>query len=719
MISSAASDRPDDLSRRRVAALERTLKPRSVAILGASPEPTSAAGHVLANLERHGFSGDLHLISRSRDEINGKRCLKSLEELPEGVDVVVLCIPEAGVLDAVRTCAQRRVGGVVIFASGYAETGEEGRVRQEAIAEVARNAGIVLVGPNCMGYSSYAGGVPVTFEPLVPLYRLDEPRGVSVVAQSGAMAANLRDALLARWVPVAHVASTGNEACIGVEDYVELFLEDVTTSVVGVYAEQIRQPARFLQLAARARQLGKPLVLLMPGRSERARQAAASHTGALAGDHASASALLHGEAVVMVESQDELYDVLAILARHPRPPKGGVGVVTGSGAIKSLTIDFADSIGLDLPGFEPHTVERLRQILPDFAVAENPLDYTTVVMRNPRIVQDIIDVVVEDPNVGSVLFTMITGPEQGQKGKATTMVPALANRNKPAVLVALGDTWPISEVLADALRQTRVTVFRSLERALRALLRVDDYARNLERAARRQAQVSAAASLPAAVPANGILPEYQGKQWLRALGVSVPNGELARSVDEAVRIAARIGYPVVIKAQASELPHKSDAGGVLVGLRDESALRAGWEQLHANIAHHRPGLRLDGVLVEAMGNKGLELVVGARRDAQWGPVVLVGLGGIWIEALKDVRLMPPDLAPEDIVNELHQLKAAPVLHGLRGAPPVDLAAVARVVAAVGAQLVANPAIVEVDINPLVATSDGVVALDALVVCQNN
>ena len=232
-------------------------------------------------------------------------------------------------------------------------------------------------------------------------------------------------------------------------------------------------------------------------------------------------------------------------------------------------------------------------------------------------------------------------------------------------------------------------------------------------------KAAAALPLPGPVPANGIFAEYQGKAWLARAGLAVPAGGLARSPDEAVRIADRIGYPVVLKAQASELPHKSDVGGVLVGLKDEAALREGWRDLHASVAHHRPALRLDGALVEAMGPRGLELVVGAKRDADWGPVVLVGLGGIWIEALHDVRLIPADMAEEDIVVELGRLKAAAVLQGIRGAPGVDLQAIARVVALVGAQMNANPRITEIDINPLVAYPAGsahpVLALDALVV----
>lgn len=297
----------------------------------------------------------------------------------------------------------------------------------------------------------------------------------------------------------------------------------------------------------------------------------------------------------------------------------------------------------------------------------------------------------------------------------------MARASKPAVLVLTGDDSPVEPFFIEAINASGLPLFRSADRALRALKRVAQYGEALQRAARAQSAHPPALPLPGAVPPNGIFAEYQGKAWLRAAGLPVPAGGLARDVDEAVRIAQGIGFPVVLKAQASELPHKSDVGGVLVGLADEAALRHGWQQLFANVARHRPELQLDGALVEAMGPRGLELVVGAKRDADWGPVVLVGLGGIWIEALKDVRLIPADMAEADIVVELGRLKAAAVLQGIRGASGVDLAAIAQVVALVGAQMRANPAITEIDINPLLAypcgSAPAVLALDALVVAR--
>jgi acyl-CoA synthetase (NDP forming) len=703
-----------------VVPLARILGPRSVAIVGASADPRSFGGFVQGNLERFGYAGSLHLVSRSSDEINGRACVKTIADLPEALDLAVLAIPEAGVPEALQALAARKCHAAVLFASGYAEAGPEGQARQQALAATARAGGLVLVGPNCMGFTNLAAGVPITFEPLAARERESRP-GVAVVAQSGFMAANLRDALIARGVPVTGVFSTGNEVSLCVEDVLAHYIADVQTRVITVYAEQIRRPHLFLQLAGQARAAGKPVLLLMPGRSARARQAAQSHTGALAGDHASATTLLRREAVVVVQSLDALLDTTAILLRYPQPPAGGTAFMTGSGAMKNIALDFAEDLGLDLPALAPATVATLDGLLPAYAVAENPLDYTTIGVRQPGLIGELLLAMLDDAAVANIVLAIPVGPVMAQRDKAEHIVPVFARATKPAVLVLTGDGSPVEPFFTEAIEASGVPLFRSAERALRALRCVAAYGESLQRCERAARSRVEAVALPGTVPANGIFAEYQGKAWLARVGLAVPEGALARDADEAVRIARGIGFPVVLKAQASALPHKSDVGGVLVGLVDEAALRAGWATLHASVRQHRPELALDGVLVEAMGPRGLELMVGARRDPDWGPVVLVGLGGIWIEALQDVRLLPADLSEADIVVELLRLKAARVLQGTRGAAAVDLQAIARVVARIGAQMRANPDLLEIDINPLVAYPSGadtpVLALDALVVAR--
>nr|WP_282100079.1 acetate--CoA ligase family protein [Thauera aromatica] len=689
------------------------MRPRSIAIVGASPEPRSFGSFVLENLERFGFQNEIHLVNRDRREIGARACFTRVVDLPRGIDVAVIAIPQAGVLDAIVECGKRDVNAAVIFSSGFAETGAEGRAQQEALTAAALAGGVALVGPNCMGLTNYVDGVPLTFEPLEQGPAPKTP-GIGVIAQSGAMAATIRDALRARGEVVSHSISTGNEAVLGAEDFLAYLLADDATNAIALYLEQIRRPREFLALAARARELDKPLVLLSSGRSARARDAAESHTGALAGNYAVMRTMLARQAVVFVDTLDELVDSAAVLSRFPVPRQGGTVFMTMSGALKNIALDLGEDVGLEFPMLAPATIAALGELLPPYATIENPLDVTTVHVGRPTVPAEVVCRLLDDPGVGSLVVSQVSGARLSQLDRARHLVPALAGASKPVALVIVGDEAPLEQELLDAVRDAGVPLFRSQDRALRAMARVARYA-----AARVQRPGAVCAPLPETVAlpwGGGTLAEYQGKAWLAAAGIEIPRGRLARDADEAVRAAAEIGYPVVLKAQAAALPHKSDAGGVAVGLADEAALRAGWTRVVDSVARARPGLALDGLLVETMAERGLELVVGARRDPDWGPVLLVGLGGIWIEALADVQLLPVDLDEAGIVEALGRLKGAALLRGLRGAPAADVAGVARVVAQVGTLMRATPAVTEIDINPLVAYPDRVVALDALVVC---
>lgn len=694
--------------------LERLLRPRSIAIVGIS-DGRSMGRVVLMNLQRFAYAGDIHLVSRSSTRVEGVPCVASLDDVPDGVDVAVLAIPAAGMLAAVEQCGRKRFGAVVVFASGYAETGAAGRLQQQSLSDAAHRAGLLLVGPNSMGLTNYAGGVPLTFESVLPL-RESTGQGIALLSQSGAMANNMRDAFSSRHLRVSCSVGTGNEAGLCIEDYLEHLIADTHTGVVAIYAEQVRQPQRFLALAARAREAGKPIVMLMPGRSARAQAAALSHTGAIVSNHATASVMLRRQAVVLVETLDELLDTAALLCRFPSPPAGGVAFATNSGAVKNIALDFADAAGIDIPELAAESVARLKALLPDYAVAENPLDYTTANAKDPALMGKLLQVLDADPHVGCVVLAAMAGSPLSQRDKTDHLLPAMAAMSKTAVLVILGDTLPLEPFFAEAIEQSRVPTFRSTDRALRAVANLNVYREALAVAPRRANGQAVRLQLPTG---RTTLAEYESKALLTRVGLPVPASGMATKLDQALQVAERVGYPVVLKAQSPQLMHKSEAGGVVVGLRNSQELREGWARLQGNVARARPELTLDGVLVEAMGAAGVELVVGAKRDPDWGPLLMVGLGGIWIETLKDVRLIPVDMHPSDVVAELRRLKAAPLLQGARGALPVDLGAVAHLTAAIGALMLAHPEIAEIDINPLMVRPDGVCALDALVVLDES
>ena len=689
------------------------MRPRSIAIVGISPEPSSAGFLALRNLEDFGYRGSVHLVSRNQTNIGNRACVRAIDDLPDGVDAAMLFIPRIAIEDAVAACARRGVGGVVVFAAGFGEAGGEWQATQERIAATARAAGLALCGPNCLGIVDFVHGIPLTFARQIGR-REQVSSGAVVIAQSGGLASIVRAALTAKGLAVTCTVSTGNEAVLGLEDYAAYLLEDPATKVVVAFAEQIRKPQRFLAMAARARQLGKPVLLLLSGHSVAARDSAKSHTGALAGDYAVIEALLRHDCVLLVQSLEELFDVAELALRFPAPPSKGLAIVTDSGAIKGLALDYCETLGLDLPPLSPGLAATIQAELPDFVDASNPLDLTAQAITHPEMYERTIKPFLADDTYGSLLLAVIIGEASDfAVAKGKTCLKPLLGSPKPAIIGLLGDEVNVpASIITDA-RAAGIPFFRSPERALRALARLTTYGRSVERARTRQAVVPI---VPPPLTGGGTLTEYASKRYIAKLGIQIPTGMLVGNLLDATEAAAAIGFPVALKLQAAALPHKSDVGAVLFGINDDTQLAHAWAKLQ-QVGSRYPDLAIDGVLVEAMAPRGLEMIVGARRDPDWGPVTLVGLGGVWAEALHDVRVLPVDLDLEAISEEIGKLRGAPLLRGMRGEAARDVAALATTVQRIGSLLAAQPEIQEIDLNPVTVygVGEGVLALDALIV----
>lgn len=695
--------------------IARLLKPRSVAVVGASDKPGALGASVIGNLERAGYKGEIYPINPNRAALGARVCLPSVDALPDGVDVAVLAIPRAFVLDALRGLAARGVGAAIIFAAGFAEDGEAGMADQAEIGRIAAETGMVIEGPNCLGMVNHVDGVPLTFvETLIvpPAGR----RSLSVVSQSGAMAAVLCTSLLSREVACSYSISTGNEAASGVEDYLDYIVDDPDTQVIAMIVEHFRAPQRFLAAANRARAAGKPIVLLHPGKSSAARESAATHTGAMAGDYSLMRAKVERAGVIFAETLQELGDIGEILVRCAPLSKPSAAVLGESGAFKALTLDLAEELGLPLTPLHDADSPELRAALPGFVPVSNPLDITAQGLSQPVIYTQTLGALLDDNRVGAVVAGIIQGDPVTAKIKVPAIVAALEGReiSKPLVFAGLDEGADMPSAYIAELRAKNIPWFPSTERAFRALT-----------ALAKRASVDLADATPAPTPVAGladyagVVPEYLGKRLLAPLGIRFPAGAFAASAQEAVSAARAVGYPVAMKAQAAALGHKSDAGGVILNLQDDAAVLAAFAQIYANVAAYDAAIRLDGVLIEKMGARGLEMIVGAKNDPEWGPVVLAGFGGVTAEILADVALFTPDLSHEAIVARLMGLKQAALLAGYRGAPALDVAALAGLIAQIGAVLLAEPRLAELDLNPVLVypQGQGVVALDALMMLR--
>jgi acetate---CoA ligase (ADP-forming) len=691
----------------------RLLRPASVVIVGASDKSGSLGASVLGNLISSRYDGAIHLVNPKRTEIDGRRCVASVKDLPEGIDCAVLAIPKAGVLEALRVCAERGVGAAIVFAGGFAESGEAGRAEQAEVARIARESGMTIEGPNCLGMVNAIDDIALTFVS-TPRSSFPGGRGVAIVSQSGAMAAVLGVTFRAHALDLTYSISTGNEAASGVEDFVEYLLGDQHTAVIALLVEQFRKPRRFLELARRARESGKHIVLLHPGSSGAARASAATHTGAIAGDYDVMRTKVADAGVIVVETLEELVDVSHLLLRCPALPSGGTAVLTESGAFKALTLDLCERLGLAVPPLSDQTVTALRAVLPEFIPPSNPLDVTAQGLVDPDLYRRTLPPLLADDSFGSVVLTIILTDESTGALKLPPILDAIStfNLKKPIIFAGLDEGAWINPEYVARLHGLHVPFFPTAERAFRALARLN--------AVRSEPSITTEArAVPILRLPNGVLTEYESKKIFRAADFPVPTGELARSLDEAIAIAEQIGFPVALKAQSVELLHKTDAGGLVLNLRDRDELATGWERLRKNLSQSRPNLLLDGVLVERMGEKGVEFIVGARNDPEWGATVVVGLGGIFAEALHDVRLLVPGLTVEQIVAELHRLKGAALLGSFRGAPAPDVRAIAEVGRRLGDFMLAHREVAEVDLNPVVAHTKGATVLDALIVVSED
>src|SRR5690242_15498778 len=498
-------------------AVARFLNPRSVAIVGISTRPGSAGQVILQCLKVNDFKGDVHLVGRTDEPIDGRRVLKSADELPEGVDLAVFALPAAAVREAVEACARRKVGSALVFAAGFAETGDY--ATQDAVAATARAAGLAICGPNCLGITNNVEGVFLHMLYARPALR-GVTDGVAFVGQSGGLLGHFQRASDGRGVPLSYVISSGNESGLESTDFIEFLVDDKATRVIVAYCEEIRRPQAFLAAIRSARAAGKPVVLMLAGRSAKARRAAQSPPGALIGDHATMRTQVEDAGAIVVGSMDEVTDLVQILQRFPKPPAKGPGIITASGAYVGLTNDFAEDVGLELPEFEPATLQKIKETLPSYGNYGNPLDTTAGFA--PPMLPVVTKAVIDDPNVGMLFVSFpistpipVRGFNEGMK-----------HSNKPKVFCALGDTWLLGDEVAAAVKESPAVYSRSSDRMMRALALYARYGRLLARK-RAIATPAPIAGLPRL--GKGAQPEWLGKQALAAAGIRVPAGKLART----------------------------------------------------------------------------------------------------------------------------------------------------------------------------------------------
>lgn len=693
--------------------LSGMVSPQSVAIVGASDRRDRIGGRVFYNLvEESNFTGRLHLVNPGRDAVGGRPCVATPALLPEAPDLAVIAIPAEGVLDALRGCADRGTRFAIVLTSGFGETGEAGKAAEAEMRDIVHRTGMRIYGPNCPGLSNVNGRLGFTFS---PAFKLDLRAGpIGVATQGGGLGRTVLQSM-DRGVGVGLWCSAGNEVDLEVSDFIHHMADAPDITVIATLIEGIRDGAKFVAAVRHAADRRKPVVALKVGRSDYGAKAAMSHTAAISGSAAVNSAAFRQLGVVEVEDIDELVDTAWLLARKRPGADERVAVYCSSGGTAALTADMVGTAGLTLATFASDTDNTLRALLPTFASVANPVDTTAEVLADMTVIDRTLAAVAADPGVGLVLH-----PFPMEYGDATTRAAESVVAVQAASETPLVPIW-ISDRVGDgyrALADAGLAPVRSVGKAVSAVRRWADYGRWL--AARDCDWTPVGNSGPGP---DGFrtrtMSELDAKAWLRDHGIDAMPAAVATCVDEARRAADAMGYPVVAKVASADILHKSDIGGVLLGLADADAVAGAWRRIMAAVARERPDAAVDGLLIERMAPAGgVEMLVGVHRDPVFGPVMTCGLGGIHVEIFQDVarRLLP--VTSHEAGAMLREIRAFALLDGARGRAKCDVAALERLLVSVSDFVCAQgDAIEELDLNPVWVGPGGALPLDAVIVLR--
>src|SRR5580658_10247776 len=705
--------------------LRPLLSPKSLAIVGAASDE-SIRGRLTKQLIGHGFDGPIYPVTRSQSEVLGHKAYRTLAHIPEPVDLAVIVVPAAHVISTIEQCGAKGIPAAVIISSGFGEEkSEEAAQRDAQLRSLAEKLDMAICGPNSEGLVNPLRPLVATFSPvfhdttkkLLPENSLAKP--IAVSCQSGALTFSFLSRGASRQLKFTTQVSSGNQTVLEAHDYIEAALDSGAADIFMVYLEGIRQPARFRAVADKAAAAGKPLIVAKVGRSAAGRRAAASHTGALAQSGDIDDAVFRHHGIIRGEDIDHMVDLATAFAFCKLPKGNRVAIITGSGGSAVWMADILSAHGLEVPELEKDIQDKIMALLPSYASALNPIDATAQAIGEVGYAP-IIEFVRQSKRIDTILLISSVANETTARKRAEELAGIVAQTAQP-ILMATYTTATAGAIGAFA--DVGIPCYTSFPSCARAIKALADYGRFRERIARRAAPVATTASVrdtvgKALTESGKVLTEVQAKALLAAYGVKRVPEFLATSEDDASEAAMRIGGPVALKVQSPDIVHKTEAGAVLLGLSGDATVREGYRTVLARAAAAHPAARIDGVLVQAMARRGQEMILGITRDPVFGPMLMVGLGGVHVEVLKDVAFAPVPLDIDDALALIGELKGAALLDGLRGAKAADKEALAELMVALS-RFAADHAelIAEIDLNPVIVheAGHGLSVVDALIV----
>ena len=695
--------RPNDPTR-----LAKLLNPQSVAVIGASDDPSRIGGRPIAYMRGQGYQGKIFPVNPNRATVQGLTAYPNVAALPETPDVAIVIVPASAALESVTALAERGCAAAILFTAGFAEIGPEGAVAQQKLVDAAHKHGMRLIGPNSLGvinpcnhfYGTFATGCELAFP---------KAGSVAIISQSGAYGAHLMAVSTANDIGLSAVIMTGNEADLTVGDMLQMVVEDPATKVIMLYSEGIRESAGLLAGLEAARRARKPVLMMKVGRSAVGRAAAQSHTASIAGDDRVTDAVLKEFGVVRVQTTEQMLDIARLATRGIYPANNSLGVITVSGGAGVLISDAADAIGLPMPEMPQDAQDRLLKLLP-FAAPRNPVDVTAQFLNEMSLISTFTDALIAEGKYTSILgFFTYTGGAASVAPRLREQLNIVRSKHPDCIFVLslMASREQIREYESDGF-----IVFEDPSRAVVAIEAMGQFGRAFAKPPGLPAPKLAPITLPSHNPS-----EAQAKQLLAHAGIASAPEEVCVETEAAVMAAKKIGFPVVMKIVSPDILHKSEIGGVLLDINDEAGVREGFALLMQRGKSAAPHARLDGVLVAKQLKGGIECILGIHQDPVFGPVAMFGLGGIFVEILQDVVLHRCPFGPDVAEAMIRSIKGAPLLLGARGRPVADIKALAKMLSQLSAFAVAaGPRLQSIDLNPVLAMpqGQGAYAVDAVI-----
>ncbi|MBX0315420.1 acetate--CoA ligase family protein [Planococcus glaciei] len=700
--------------------LKEFFDPQSIAIIGASKDLTSISGKPMKNLLHHQYKGQIYPVNPRYEEIEGVKCYSSILDIPRKVDLALIAVSASRLLSILEECIQKEVYNILLFSSGFAEIGESGRKIQDAVAKLAKDNGVRIIGPNSVGCLNVKESIPMGFATSLEAENGFKRGNIGLVSQSGALGFSVFGLAQEEELGFTYVVNTGNEMDVTTIDTMEFMLEDEETTVIAAYMEGVPNGQQLIQVAKRAKELKKPLIILKTGKSEIGKEAVSSHTASLAGSEEIFEVIAKQYGILTVKDIDEMIDVMKIVSRRKWANGRKLVTVSNSGAAGIAMADFSEEFGLSLEPLQGKTKEVIEATIPSYGSALNPIDITAQALKEQHIFTETLETLVKDDNTDIIVIQTTFGGALGEE--ICRKVAEIDKREEKPIIVTVTGTEELTGKGRKVLRESGVPVYKTTYDTMVAVKHLADLSQFYHRENQAIVLSPEVLNIKAEDNRTAVWTEEKSKALLKQLAITVPLNAVAESYQEVEQVIADLNFPLVAKVISEDILHKTDAGGVKLNIQNADEAKQAFEEIVASSKKYKEAAKVTGVLFEEMlVEKGVEMFIGIKRDPQFGNFIVCGLGGIFIEVLKDISIRHLPIAKADALSMVEDLKGYALLQGTRGSGKADIEAFVEALVKISSFVyIQKDNLKEMDINPVIVLSEGkgIVALDGLLVWDN-